>query len=85
MNMRRKKPTGETHMRVELPYKVRIVGGPWGSPTYNPRTRETRNVTNRYFATMEDTVKFCGDGRRVKYAPAKRTLTVNTLPPQSKQ
>lgn len=56
--------------RVEMPYKVRIVGGPTGTPTRYRDGRVTR-VANRYFATKAEAVAFCGDPRRVIYAPGE--------------
>lgn len=56
--------------RVALPYKVRIVGAPHGSPTYF-RNGTFANVTNRYFATFEEAVRFCGSARRVIHAPGE--------------
>ena len=56
--------------RVELPYKVRIIGGAHGSPTRR-RCGRVERVTNRYFASHDEAVKFCGDFRRVIYAPGE--------------
>lgn len=57
-------------MRVDLPYKVRIVGGPTGSPTRR-RDGRVERVANRYFATLAEAVAFCGDARRVIHAPGE--------------
>lgn len=56
--------------RVELPYKVRIIGGAHGSPTRR-RCGRVERVTNRYFATMDEAAKFSGNPNRVIYAPGE--------------
>lgn len=56
--------------RVELPYKVRIIGGAHGSPT-RFRNGYEANVTNRYFATMDEAAKFAGNPKRVIHAPGE--------------
>lgn len=56
--------------RVELPYKVRVIGGPHGSPTRR-RDGRVERVVNRYFATMAEAVAFCGNAKRVIYVPGE--------------
>ena len=56
--------------RVEMPYKVRVVGGPHGSPTAR-RDGRVERVANHYFATKDEALSFCGNPKRVIYAPGE--------------
>jgi len=57
-------------MRVELPYKVRFESH-GGSPTYNPRTREIKAWSMRYFATEAEARAFAGPRGKIIYAPGE--------------
>ena len=56
--------------RVELPYKVKFES-PHGSPTYNPRSGETRRVTARYFASAGEARAFAGPRGKIIHAPGE--------------
>lgn len=69
---------------VRVPHLFKVTfESPHGSPTYNPRTRETRCRTSRYFETEAEALAFCGGQKRmVKHSDeAHRPYSWSDLPP----
>ncbi len=56
--------------KIQLPYRVYIKGGPFGSPTRR-RDGTVERVTAMYFATKEEAVKFCGNPKLVRHRPGE--------------
>jgi hypothetical protein len=55
--------------RIELPYRVATLSFHVGATRY--RNGHEARVTQRYFATKEEAVAFCGDPKKVKFAPGE--------------